>query len=255
MTYPLINGKKGSYFQPTRFGRNEQGDWVEYDWEGTRAECEAQISGILASGGTYSYAQSVTGAKEKLTARFQGGIAGQQEVPVETWELTATPAEKDLLESDLAGKVVDRTKIDALRKYTSTGNPDDAPSSNTEPVVNTLRNLITNGTRGVRIWIPTLRHVQTVSNQWDINVSQTNVGKIIKTSRMAALEGFPTNGVLFTLPDIPNPTKTTGNPTTKFGWYKNFPDIRRAAWNKISLEQTWEYQLWSVDLYNDPDVI
>lgn len=248
-----INGQKGAYFQPARFGRTESGDYIVWEWEGTRQECLSKVPGILGSGGTYDYQQSVTGAKDKITARFAAGIAGQPEVPVETWELTMAPFDKALLMVEtlsLAGLTKDEK--DSLRELAA--NPGSQPTLSFFPGSNAdeLQKLLLSGVTSKIIYVPTLHHTMTVSNQYKIKASQTNVGKIIKTSSLPTLEEFPTDEVLFELPNDTDPAVVASLPEVHYGWLKNGPEIRRSARNRLSVDQSWSYGLWSKFLYGLP---
>jgi len=237
MSNPVITGKKGAYQQPQRLGLSESGGYAILTWEGTRNEVLANVPGIEAMGGLWDYEDSFSGAKCRLVGRF-AVQPGQEEVPVNTWEFFAGEIEKDILESDVA--VVNGISEDEKRKIRDAiqnPTPGQSPSLINTNAIN-LYLLMLTGVRSVRVPTPTLRHTQTVSNNWTVPAARTNVGKIILTANMGALEAIP-NDILFSLPSL-----TSTRTGLTYGWLKLDPTVRTAARQRTQIEQEWRYGLW-----------
>jgi hypothetical protein len=238
MSGPIITGVKGAYQQPQRLGFAESGEYAILTWEGTRNEVLANIPGITAMGGFWDFEDSFSGAKCKLTGRF-AALPGQQEIPIDTWEFFAGEAEKDILEADNAA--VNGISDDEKRKIRDAIQnpvPGQSPSLVNANAIN-LYLLMLSGVRSVRVVTPTLRHTQTVSNNWTIPASRANVGRIISTASMVSLEAIPSD-ILFGLPNFVS-TRTG----LTYGWLKLDPTIRSAARQKTQIEQEWRYGLWA----------
>jgi hypothetical protein len=72
-----------------------------------------------------------------------------------------------------------------------------------------------------------------------VGAALTNVGAILSTGSLIALEGVP-GSLLVNLP-----IKISNRVAAAYGWYKKFPTVRISAGHRIQLEQEWEYGLWS----------
>jgi len=255
MPLPRINGVKGAYLQPPRYGESESGPFTLYTYEGTKTELLNLVGSIKGLGGTWEMEESHSGAKCKLSARFAVNVAsGTPEVPVDTWEFFSFTHEKDLLESDLTSITHNITEDQKriIRAAISNPQPGKSPALVPGTPAYVVYALELHGVRSSYKFVPTIRHTQTVSSNWTVKASLANVGRIITTPTFTTLEALPA-WVLFNIPS----DAWTGNATDlgfnlAYGWLKMYPTIRGAAFQKIALEQTWVYGLWSTFLYGNP---
>jgi len=240
MSGPTITGSKGAYLQPQRFGINESGGYAILTWEGTANEVKSNIPAILSMGGLYDYQDSFSGAKCQLTARFPL-LPGVQETPIDTWEFFAAVVEKDVLEADnsiINGlSETEKRQIRTIIQDPSAGTP--APLGGTN--ANKIYQLMLTGLRAIRVNAPTLRHTQTVSNNWTVKASFANVSRLISTASLIATEAVP-SAILFNLP-----TDVSVRAGFQYAWMKNHPTVRASAFQKMQIEQEWQYGLWPVD--------
>jgi len=247
----IINGTKGGYLQPIRYGRNESGAYAILEWHGTRAEVLSNVSFVEGLGGVWETQQSFSGAHEVLTARIPTQQNGTDDT-INTWEFFAQTAEKDILESDnSAVTAVSAANLDKVRAWIN--NPDKDPTDvvasgdfvadGSASAAFALYSLMAGGVKTIRVNVPTLRHTATASGANIVKAVLTNVGSIIQTSNLYALEGIP-GSVLFALPNTSS--SKTG---FTYGWYKKHPTIRGAARQKIQIEREWEYGLWPNLIY------
>jgi len=249
----INNGKIGAWLQPPKYGTTETGSFTEYEWRGSLATIRAYTNFVAAAGGFWEIEETPTGTNCKLRARFPRNI-NNTEVPVNTWELISTDAEKDLLLSDIAAVTA---LTDAERRVIreAIANPDPAvdPTDPSADIVLSstaiiVYRLMLNGERSNPVSVPTLRHTQTTSNVWTVKWSQTNVNRVLTNKTMgtavaAGGEGAPTN-LVFNLPDVDPAPQGPTFPTLKYGWKKKFPIVRYAYGQRIQIEQEYTYGLW-----------
>lgn len=264
-----IIGQKGAFRHPARWGRTEQGQFYEWTYEGTKNEIAAQAA-LLDSQG-FLYEVEETWGKARLTARLPynpnaGG--GGTEAPVDLWEFISGREQKDLLEADVPTGItatLSQKNIELLRKVIQDP-PSGTASGNYNPTTNpegsvvaacftdgnptnalTIYNLMKAGVRSAIVQTPTLRHTQTVSNNWAIPAANTNVGRVISTASIVSLEGVP-SGLLFNLPNaVPASFQTI---SVDYGWLKHGPNVQQIAGRKWQLTQEWEYGLWPLAIVN-----
>lgn len=262
-------GQKGAFKQPARWGRSEQGQFYEWVYEGTKAEVAAQAA--IFDSLNYIYDVEETYGKARLTVRlsynpFTGG--GGTEAPVDQWEFISGREQKDILEADVITGItatLSQKNIELLRKliqdppagtaagnYNAESNPEGSVTTACFTDGNptnalTLYNLMKAGIRSAIVQTPTLRHTQTVSNNWAVPAANTNVGRIISTASIVTLEGVP-SGLLFNLPNaVPAAFQTIA---VVYGWLKHGPNVQQIAGRKWQLTQEWEYGLWPTAIFN-----
>ncbi len=245
---PIINGQRGAYFQPTEYGSDASGPFFIWRYEGTRAEIEQLIPGVAAAGGQWRVSQGYSGARDILEARFssQPGDTGG-ETAIDAWEFFANEVEKDLLQTDNAA--VNAITADEKRKIKEAienPTPGKTPALTTPGAIDVYL-LMLEGVSSLRVSAPVVRHTQTVSNNYAIKASLTNVGRLMSTLSFLALEGVPST-VLFNLPNFSVGTEKA-NLGLRYAWLKRFPVIRVGALQKMQIEQEWEYGLWATTLY------
>lgn len=238
----LINGQRGAFPQPGHFGRSEAGAYTIKIFEGT-LDAIYQVAAIVeASGGLWEITESYTGARHRMECRFPIDF-NVTEQAIQEWELFAQEVEKDVLQADLAAlDGISRDEKEKIRAAIDNPSANQSPALSNPTAIELYLEML-DGLRSVRVAVPTLRHTQTVSTLWTVGAALTNVGRIISTSSLLALEGVPP-GLLFNLP-----TGNSNRAAAGYGWYKKFPTVRIAAGHRLQLEQEWEYGLWSTLIY------
>ncbi len=249
---PIVNGTSGAYLQPAEFGIDSTGFFWVARFEGTRAQMKALIPGISLSGGLYNYRESFTGGKDQLEVRY-ANQPGNNEQPQTVWEIRYNPVEKDILRSDKARGLTKNERL-GLRAYLS--NPDDPnnqPAVDPGSLVDQILACIEAGETSVLQFAPTLTRTITVGTITQVQASQERIGKIIRTSSMYGLEGFPSD-LVFTLPNDgdPVPDADFDRRVLHYGWMKEGPNVTRIAFQKTSIQQNWVYGLWPEVIYGIP---
>ena len=149
--------------------------------------------------------------------------------------------EKDVLEADnsiINGlSETEKRQIRTIIQDPSAGTP--APLGGTN--ANKIYQLMLTGLRAIRVNAPTLRHTQTVSNNWTVKASFANVSKLISTASLISTEAVP-SAILFNLPN-----DASVRAGFQYAWMKNHPTVRASAFQKMQIEQEWQYGLWPVD--------
>jgi hypothetical protein len=240
---PTKNGQKGPHLQPVNYGLTESGRFANWTWQGERSVIQQLIPGVEALGGVWTLQESFTGGADTLVAKF-AVVPGETEVPVSEWELFAAMSEKDILEAD-------NPAINSLSR-TEKRDIEHALDNDTEPtldqnadIVYEVYDLMLSKFRSVIVAQPILRHTQTVSRNYQIPSSFSNLKRIISTSTLGSTEDIPSN-ILSQLP-----LELSFNNKLVYGWYKLHPTVRVAARRRVQIEQEWHYGLWSRLIYGD----
>jgi hypothetical protein len=237
---PTKNGQKGPHLQPTNYGLTESGRFATWTWQGERSVIQQLIPGIEALGGVWTLQESFTGGADTIVARF-ATIPGEVETPVNEWELFASKSEKDLLHYDCAAinSLTDEKKRDI---ESALDDPSHSPEFNDDNAQE-IYSLMLSGFRAAVVGAPILRHTQTVTRNWQIPASLTNVKSIYSTGSLIDVEGIP-GDILFQLP-----LEISSKDGFVFGWYKDYPTVRTAARRRSQIEQEWQYGLWPVRIF------
>lgn len=234
---PKINGVKGAYLQPTRYGRDESGLYTIFVWEGTKNEVLSNVPAIESVGGLWEMEESFTQAKCRLTGRFPTN-PNQQEQTVDTWELFSNTVEKDLLESDIAFiSTMDQDVKRIIREAIDNPQPGKSPALTNSSQID-LYLLMLSGVKAVEVDQPVLRHTVTASNVYQVPNSLTNVGRILTTARLKNDEAIRADIAI----NLPNVASSDSRRT--YGWRKCYPQIRGSAFQRTVVEQEWKYGLW-----------
>ena len=96
-----------------------------------------------------------------------------------------------------------------------------------------------------------ISHTQLVSNQYAVQASFLNVGRIISSASMYSMEGVP-NSLLYAVPTIPTPSQfieTAGD--LQYGWRKVRPKVTRLAYFKWRIAQSYQFGLWATKAYGN----
>jgi hypothetical protein len=242
---PIINGQRGAYPQPSRFGRNESGLYTIRIWEGTLREIY-QIAAVLeAVHALWEISESYTGAKHRIEAHIP--LSGppdqwQAETAEEEWELFAQDADVDLLNADVppvnALLPTDRQEIQYYIDHPPAQGKDPVFKGSNPSVQLSLYHLMRNGYQSDEISRLTLRHTKTASKNYTFQSALNNVGRILQTKSLIPLEGVPSE-IQHNLPN-----QISGFSDVAYGWLKKFPTLRVHPFKRSQIEQEWIYGLY-----------
>jgi len=260
---------KQAFPQPASWGRGESGYFWNYIYKGTKAEVDALIP-TLSNLVSFEKTDLLGGLAELKvrTSAPVGGTGGSSGSPIEDiWEYEGNDAEKDLLTADYpnTGTLAQLSKSDKellkniLDDPGAIGHADTQLFSNADTghyyvptnfdLTYSYYLLMKAGVSSFPVRSPVIRHTQIVSNAYTIQASFTNMGRIISTASLGALESVPST-LLFAIP--PEPTvsqfiETAGD--LKYGWRKADPVVRRQTLTKWQVAQAWQFGLWAVKIH------
>lgn len=247
MSTPIINGTKKPQFncEVVSFGP-AAGDY-SVTVTGPRDEVRNLIGPLVAAGasGTYRCDQSPVATIEYSFGSIDA-VTGNpaDEAPQNIWELHANEVEKDILEADIAF-INNLSTSDKIQLQKWIDNPSQAivfPDPFTPELETAYYEIIVARVRSVRVNQPTLRKSIVVSNRYQLKAALTDVRRIISTATLLTQE--PTVTAL--LADLPAETPGgAGKENREYGWYKKFPQVQLTGLNRFSINQEWEYGLWS----------
>jgi hypothetical protein len=227
-------------------------------WEKIAADYTDEASAITAGRSLiirgYEYTVTpLSGGCYRMEATGEWGSQGSDgtdsspnEALNDVWELQPNMVEKDFFDADISLvnslSNADMKKVkDAIEKLTG-----DQSASFTGNSLKCYK-LLSAGVKSIRTFAPVLRHNQTFRRDYTVRASLTNVGSVITNASLSSIEGVPET-LLFNLPTNSNPSRTDGV-GLGYGWLKKYPTISQVAGGKWSIQQEWEWGLWSVDLY------
>ncbi len=191
--------------------------------------------------------QSFTGGADEIEARLS---TTSIENPPVVWEMRSNVFEKNLLRSPAADTLTDPER-DQLQEYMQDTSEGKAPAI-TSDTMGQFVAMIRKGETSVLDEAPVLTRSIAVGSQYAVKVSQANVKKIIRTSSMFSLEGFPSD-LIFTLPTDADPVpRDSLDLRLHYGWRKSAPEIARTAYIKTAIQQSWTYGLWAEVPYGLP---
>lgn len=233
-----INGQRGAFLQPTRYGFDTSGPYAIFVWKGTKDECLANVPAIEASGGLWEMRESYSGSGCELEARFPTEAGFPEEKPESTWELFPTDADQDILDSDVAVvKALSQTDREKIRAAIYT------PKESSPSVSGNALEMYLLMLDGIKVWktnAPTLRHTQKVSRAFAIQSALTNVNRILRTSTLLTQEPTIPSGLSANLPTVVN----SSSENFKYGWQKKYPQITAAAGARVHIVQEWQWGRW-----------
>lgn len=253
----MITGDSSPQLQPGSYGNTESGQYAVVSYESTDVALIRQIAAnIQVVGGLYDVEESF--GKARITIHLANN-PNAIEAPVDLWEYFGQRAEKDLLEADVPSGItatLSQKNIEVIRGALNGIFPDGGETLGSTDFTDgnqanalILYKLMLAGVRSAVARVPMLRHTQTVSNNWSVPASLTNVGRIISTAMLLSLESVPTS-LLINLPNrVPTAFQTIN---VKYGWLKNDPTVQQVAFRKFQIVQEWEYGLWPTDVYGQP---
>ena len=258
-----ITGQLGSFQQPGRWGRDANGNYTDWVFEGTKNEVSLMAAAYAQTLGL-AYEVTESFGKFRLVVHFPWSTVVDPSTDyTATWEFFANHAEKDLLaatteSSNIGGLSV--YQVQSIRnKLQSPPGPDDTPlvaadfQHNGETNGATalgIFNLMMAGVKSFPVNQPILRKTVITSLQFAVKASLANVGAILTTNRLSSDESIP-NTLLFSLPNF-SPTAGASLYSMNYGWYKTFPTIQQVALLKWSITQEWQYGLWAYTIWGAP---
>lgn len=250
-------GTKAATLQPIRFGwSKDNGHSTVKEWRGGESQIRSKIPEIIALGGSYEIERIVDDVW-KIVATYSGpqpdGPTGADgDAITETWELLPKDAQKDLLGSfhslvaGLTQAEIDQIKaeVDDTTKTAATT----TLSGNALIVFKLMRA----GVDAVEIEQPVLSLTWIVPDNQNLNYAYANIGRIYTTSSLISAEVIPTyiaTSMVAWTSSFTNPSYGTDRVSLVFGWKKRAPTQRLAVNNRREISQTWEFGLWSTDIY------
>ena len=224
-------------------------------FEGTASSLETLATTLASQGYSWNIQYGpVCKLTASISADFDSGSGSVTEVEtvVDTWELSANVAEKDILNSESALVTTAQADLRTLRDILDGKKDIDLLTSSdvTTSAGWKLALLISQGVKSTIVYQPILRHTQTASNGWTVPNSLTNVGKVYTTAQLLSAENVPVslNNNLTASSSVTR-TDTGTDIVYTYGWLKTHPQIVDAAFQKIQVVQEWQWGLWSTDLY------
>lgn len=245
MATPILLGSGAAQEQPQSRGFSPTRGWQTIrTWKGEQNAIIDVANALVFFG--YEV-QIDHGPGRVSTVRGQIGVNEELggEEPVNLWEIQPITYTKDILESDLA--LVDAltdNEVQGIRSAIQNPDPANIPALTGD--AQTIYDLMKLGVRDVKKFTVTLRHTQTVSNNWAVPLSLTNVNQIISTDTLISQEG-PPGWIADSMPSV-----VSTRAGLSYGWFKSFPTITVVSYNRTQLVQEWEYGLWSTFIYGVP---
>jgi len=247
----------------SRTYENRQGWTTERSFRGTQSFIEAKDAELRALGYSTRVKQGPVWELIGTVSAYDDGSGPDDENSVvDTWEMSANPIEKDILQSNNA--LVDalpQTDRNILRDFANGTNKFEdydlttakkTPKFTAGPTYDialTLYKLLASGLKSIVVYQPVLRHTKTVSQSYEIPASLANVGWIYSTSALISAES-PTPDIAANLP-ASGYTRGGGTPLATYGgWLKNYPQIVDAAFSKVQIVQEWHWGEWPEVLYD-----
>lgn len=261
MSANIILGQSGVIEQPKRYsGGVGKPQSLIRTWRGPKLAIR-QLVAFVNTLGVWSLEEN--GPNGTLVLEMTGTLGADgtpTEVPLDQWELVPGAVEKDLLEADNA-VINGLTDMEKRAIRDAVANPDkfltSDPSFAVNPNAMETYRLMLKGMRAIRLFAHVLKHTRTVSNNYAVQASNTNVGNILKNATVIANEGIPA-GFLISLAGPPynsvslSAAAPLGFPIYDYGWFKHPPTLSISAGSKLQISQEWEFGLWAVLAYGNP---
>jgi hypothetical protein len=257
-----VTGQRGAFPQPNKWGRNDQGNWSQVSFEGTKPEVFLLASAYANTPGV-GYEVTEQFGKWRLDVHLPYSVNGIDPKTdfTEIWEFFSMNSEIDILEARVENPnsigSLDQLQIEKIRAaLTNLPSIDELqdPASLSKVTPDKLTNAdgkngdmayqiyseMLSGTRNFPVMVPLLRHTISTSSQYAIAASLVNVRRIISSATLISMESIP-QGLLFNLP-----FELSNSPDLlNYGWLKFFPTIQETAHYKWQIVQEYHYGLWS----------
>ncbi len=272
--------------QPYRYGRRENGHFATVPYESVSQSqidalaWEAELAGL-------NYEVQLTHGKARIDIEYNynfltAGYPGNTTEVTDIWEIIPGKATKDLLDSrNPLVQAVQLTpnataELNLLKSWKANGTLFSEPAAigfysqsaglfTTYPFYNPpapgtafssagvqLLKALMDGVEQVEVDTFTLSHTKVVTAQY-INPAQfTNLNYIYSSATLIATENIPTT-VLFDFPTDTDPAPVLIPATAlyqkyQYGWKKNAPSVRQTTKQKFTIQQTYDYGLWLINI-------
>jgi hypothetical protein len=185
--------------------------------------------------------QSPVNAHLTATIGFSNSGGVVQDNPVDSWELSSSRAEKDLLQADVPIiNMLSLEDIGEIRAALQNPSQDNSLTGNAA----TIYGLMAQGFTALPAYAPLIRRTQTVSaGNAAIQAAVLGVNTLYLLSSIN-----PPNTLNIDLSAL----GTSGKSGYSYGWLKDFPNARVAAYNKTTVTQEWVYGLYPTSIFGVP---
>lgn len=218
-------------------------------WRSSDATKTGTLTAYLtAAGFSWQATPSADGAVTDIEATVgsdPSNPAPETTILTEIWERDVYTTEKDILDADIAavGSITEEHKT-AIRA--SIANPDSYVISVSLSADETkILKLMRAGVKSHRVHSPIVRRTRITANNYSIQNSDANVGKILTVAQMTSLENTPGN-VLFALPTN---SYSRSDLDCRYGFYKKPARVIQQGDGKWQIVQEYEWDYWSNLLY------
>jgi hypothetical protein len=209
-----------------------------------------------------AYDLTLTGKKSRLLVSSSESQDGSPNSPVDTWQLLANESQRDikehpsvlLIDPELLAQVVQAAhdfEEGEVADFSAETEDDELNEKLTA-----LFFLMTHGVTSYETINYVLRHTTNVSNRYDTNISDSNVGRVYGTSGLTAetqdigLWTYPMPGRLAAkIAAIPDPDLTGLGNILDWGWLKRASTETTSANYRIDISTEYWLGAWSKLLY------
>ena len=192
---------------------------------------------------------------------FSGGSGSPATEFVPLWEMISKKAEVSIFDwknplaanVDLSNIAYAKNVIQNISTYNiNGGNPSGKalawPDSGTKTAALELLSLYVNDVTSYNLFVPELHFTQTVNSQYVFPASFSNTGRIYSSTTLKSVFSVPGN-ILFGFPIASSIPSYISSFNLVYGWFTNGPEVRQIAQFKWQIIQTFEWGLWSTDMY------
>jgi hypothetical protein len=256
-------GQPGPWAQPVEYGQTDSGTFLTQFWEDVDPDkINALATEFQAQGLNYHVFHGFGKSRIEVYSSYNSQLGTEQ--PIDLWEYNGRATPKDLLQAatntGITGTLT-AANIGVIRAAIAEQTTYNGATLNQPLKIDDFKDgepanalliytLMKSGFSDYPIRSPILRHTQTVSQLYPVTLSQLNLGKIISTSTLFALETVPA-WALNGLPNIAPPSFNDGK-SFAFGWYKDDANIGQIANRKVSIVQEFQYGLWPTAVFGSP---
>ena len=241
-----IVGTSGLIEQPQSYGYTQgRGSFSIRTFKITGGSHLTTLLPYLASTG-YSY-EVTNGAVVTVTARSeadQDNDNPQTEPLQDIWERQANVVERDILQSNVSSVVAVSAENKILLSAALENHKMPLFTGASATDADKLYYLIKSGIKTVLISSPILRHTYITANNYTVQWSDNNVGKILTSGQMTSIEGCPST-VLFNLPT----TSAADSTYLTAGFLKKPAHVLQIAGGQWQISQEYLFDLWAKLIY------
>lgn len=251
-----------------KYGWNDSGPFQSYSKEGTQTEIEDLVQGFINAGWNYTVTRMKGGICriEGNTKSPLGGNPATEELE-NVWELEGNEVSKDVLEADFPFSGTNSAGYDIATPISSNDRQLIRSALDRSDLTSDLKigtafatadyaagaiamyKLMKSGVTNFPVTASVIRHTKVVSNQYQVQCSFNNVGRLITQSNMYSVEGVP-GTLLFAVPTFPTVTQyIEDSGDLVYAWRKPMPSVTRQSSVKWRVSQLWQYGLWATKLY------